>query len=252
MFLKYFKAAVYAPVTKSYMAASFFAIYFLGAVNLFNGIAYTFNGWALVIALLCTFVFCAGIGMNACIDRSPNLVSLIPISRNKSVLYRFFSVLLMYVIIVTAVCLFLLLFSIIIMLFSQIPGCNGEVEPDVSETVEETLYPIGLYGGIFSAAYFVIMYSSAMIAGLFRRRKRRNIFLVCLCAAVLIAFMLMGIPYRASGMSEIGLFRVSPYVNACYEAMKLPWLCITLWCIVAAATLGTAIYMGIKRYKSNY
>lgn len=254
-FYNYFKSVTYAPILRVPVLASVLAAYFVMGSSVFGGIT-SDNGWAFCLAFICSMVFMAGIIMGNYYNRKPDLVSLMPISPARSIVYRFLSVLVMAVLMIVVMVLVFSCIFLIIYLFSLIPGCNEIMREDTVDDIETVTYPVGVYGGIFSFAFFIIMYSGGIIAGLIKRQKLRNIFLLCFCAGILLAEILISLPFMNN--PEYSLYNtfklVSPFLNICYEAMKLPQLCIALCCVVAAAMFGFAVYMAIRenKLKSSY
>ena len=255
-FYNYFKSVTYAPILRVPVLASVLAAYFVMGTTVFGGIT-SDNGWAFSLAFICSMVFMAGIIMGNYYNRKPDLVSLMPISPARSIVYRFLSVLVMAVLMIVVMVLVFSCIFLIICMFSLIPGCNEIMEEAPDDVVDAVVsYPVGVYGGIFSFAFFMIMYSGGIIAGLIKRQKLRNIFLLCFCAGILLGEILMSLPFMNNpDYSLYSSFKlVSPFLNICYEAMALPQLCIALCCVVAAAMFGFAVYLGIRenKLKSSY
>ena len=239
-FFNYFRALNFTPKPKRVQFVAIFAGVLIFYLNFIFAILEAENPIAVVLSFLCSFVFLSGLILSNYFGSSPNLYSLIPISSKKSLLYRFLSVLFMFVLMVVIAVAVFAFITLIAFLFSLIPACNGEAElPDDGLNFPEAVYyPIGLYGGLFFAAYFILMYASGMIIGLCKKRKSRNIYTVCLFVGLFISMM------ATATSSDF----VAPFVNACFEAMALPWLCILYWFILAFAMLGAAIFMGVKYY----
>ena len=234
-FFYYFRTVSRLPQSKSMPVApviSAAVIYFI-SLMLSAG-----NGWVPIIAVAAfgsgTVLFCNRYG-------SPNLEAVFPVSHGKKLLYRFMSVLLMlilFVITLLAVCVLIIL---VVHIF--VPSSLSEVGQDVKNMFTET----GLYGGLFGVAYFIILYSAGMITGFIKRRKVRNIFLICLCVALFLSHFFMGLPYYNSINNPEHTF-VGPFSSACYAAMSLPWLAIAFWFVIAAGITCAAIYLGVKHY----
>lgn len=242
-FLNYFEASLRTPTKRTWNFAdlmTFVFAYVLVGFSFVYGLS-ALNFAALASSFCCSSVFAAALSYSKLTDNSPNLVSVMPIAPRKSLLYKFLSVLVFFVMRLLVIVLFLLAVGLItfaIMLIIEAASGNLGNLSDGGEVAEEvrTVLPMGVYGGIFAAAYFVCMYSAGMIWGFIKNYKIKLVFEVGVLAAVIVAMKLME----------------NPFVMESYGKMSLPWLCATLCCVVAAAALGTAIYMGIKRNKKYY
>lgn len=209
------------------------------------------NGGALAVVAVSAFLLLGGFSTSIYTTKTPNIASMMPLSGKRELLYRFFASMVMAIWIFAVVAAVVILISVITFLFALIPNC-AEDAPEGGEVIEAISFKIGVYGGIFSAAYIVLMYSAGVLSTFFKRRKNRNIFFGLFSAALLVGLLCTALPYNLDPIyKNAGLPVGSPFIGACYEVMGAPWLCVTLWCLVAAGTLGAAVYMGIKRIKEN-
>ena len=224
-FFLYFKSILRAPKPKSAPIVpliSVFVIFFLGAVYSMDSI---------LCSAVASLAFVSGISLFYGCNPSPNLEAAFPINHRKKLAYRFLS------------SLFLLLIMIIVVI--AVLSIGGLIAWDFTEFT--VLFDeLGLYSVLFSLAYSVILYSAGMIASFLKRRKYRNIFLILLCFAVFLAFLIMAITYKNNNDWNSG-YR-SPFAEIYYGQMALPWLFITFWYLVAAGMLAWAIYLGVKHY----
>ncbi len=234
-FLYYFRIVSRLPQSKSIPVVPIISAAFIYFISVFLSGA---NGWAPIIA---ASVFGFGIALFCTCYGSPNLEAVFPVSHGKKLLYRFMSVLLMFVLFIATLFAVSCLIFLIVCIF--VPSTLSEVGSDVKNMFEQT----GLYGGLFSVAYFIILYAAGMITGFLKRRKARNIFLICLCVALFLAYFFMGLPYYNSINNSEHTF-AGPFSSACYAAMALPWLAIVFWFVIAAGITGAAIYLGVKHY----
>ncbi|MDE7439021.1 MAG: hypothetical protein K2N23_00695 [Clostridia bacterium] len=155
---------------------------------------------------------------------SPNLETAFPINHNKKLVYRFLSSLFMFLVAV----------AVIIALIAIVLSISSSVQNFLNSFSE-----MGLYSGLFSFAYIVVMYSSGMIAGFLQRRKHRNIFLILLCVAIFLSSLIMSVYTR--DLDEYSGCRL-PFSEMYYGQIGLPWLFITFWILIAAGMLGWSIY----------
>ncbi len=234
----YYKATVFAPRGKIRQYAPIVAGYFLLILGLQLSGLYNFNnGAAVSCAGTAGVLFLSGAAAGICTNSKPNLIALMPISRKKSLVFRFITVFLIWLTamaVIFAAMLFVGLLTAVIV--SIVEG--GESVLD---------YPMGVYGGLFTAFYFVMLYSASMLSGLIKSRKVCNIFLLCFVILLFGGILLMGIPCKLQTGSL-----AAPFVSACYESMSMPWLFITLWGVAAFALFGVALYLGIKQYSAKY
>ena len=218
--------------------------YFVCGVACYFGIS-AMNFIALGLAFLAGFVYIVGVMCGiGYFNNTPNIVYQMPLSPKKALLYRFLSILILFIALVIFLILFMLVIGLItggiILIIDAInsSGVSGEVAGEVAGDAEEIsmMTPMGVHGGIFAAAYFVFMYGTGMIAGFIKDSKKRMIFVVCQSLAVLGGMALMR----------------NPFIQESYVKMAVPWLCTALCILAAIAALGTAIYMGIKQYNKSY
>ena len=224
-FFLYFKSILRAPRPKSAPLVpiiSVFVIFFLGAVySMDSAICPTVGALA----------FVSGISIFYGCNPSPNLENAFPINHRKKLAYRFLSSL-----------FWLLIMLVIIIAVISLGGLIAWDFTGFTVLFDE----LGLYSVLFSLAYTVIMYSAGMIAGFLKRRKHRNIFLIVLCVAVFLAFLIMVVIYQNS-FDEYSGYR-PPFAEIYYAQMGMPWLFITFWLLIALGMLGWAIYLGVKHY----
>lgn len=237
MLFRYVGALLRAPRLKSTNILMFILCMAVFAVSAYFGVASMHFG-AFAVAFIAGFIFLVSVTTGtAYFNNTPNLVSLFPISPRKSLLYRFLSVLVLFI----ALCLVMLIVFLAVTAVSAavvlLAGITDNDVPDegINEGIAEITH-MGVHGGIFSAVYFVFMYFAGMIAGFIKDGKIRNIFIGCFAAAVLAGMILMR----------------NPFIQESYEKMAVPWLCTALCCVAALASAGTAIYIGIKQYNKPY
>lgn len=247
----YFSGIMCAPrQTKNQQYAPLIAGYFLliGGVQV-SGLYNFSNGVAVMLTGLAGLLFLCGAVVGVCLNNKPNVATLMPISPKKSLVFRYVSPFILCVIVAALILAVMVVSGLTVLAVMAIVdgGLNFE---DSGDEIEEIVYSMGVYGGIFAAAYFVIMYSASMITGFIQSRKIRNWYLVGFMIILFAAILLTGTPYYVDAGTD--RYIASPFINVCYESMRLPWLCITFWCLAAAALLGTAIYLGIKRYFKKY
>lgn len=239
----YVEAVLRAPRQKSMNFITNIGCIFAGAVSVYFGLA-ALNPGAFALSFLAGLVYVMSVTANtAYIDNAPNIASMMPLSPRKSLLFRFLAVLIIYVMTVIIMAAVILIVSgitggIVFLIGLISGGVESGGETDAGEVVEEVeiIKQMGVNGGIFAAAYFVFMYGMGMLVGLIKNLKARYIAAGCLCAAILGGMVLMS----------------NPFIQESYDKMAVPWLCTALCCVAAVAAFGTAIYMGIKRYKTSY
>ncbi len=239
-FFGYFRALGYAPVKKNAQISKGVACYLTFLITFFIA-GISGNLYSLLFAFIASMLFLTCIIAGGCCDNTPNLVQMMPLSHKRKTLYRFLAPFWMFILIAAFLLAVFIVVGTVIAVIAAIAQSAGGAASDGTSEEEEVFYAMGVYGGIFSFLYIVFMYSCGMIAGFIKKNKYRNVFLLSVCGAIVISFVLMSVPRisRGGGLE-------SPFVSACYESMALPWLCITIWGILAAAALGTAIYLGIK------
>ena len=224
-FLLYFKSIFRAPKPKTAPIApliSVFVIFFLGAV-------YSFD--SMFCSAVASLAFVSGISLFYGCNPSPNLEAAFPINHRKKLAYRFLS------------SLFLLLIMIVIII--AVVAFGDLIVWDFSEFAD-FFSEIGLYSLLFTLAYTLILYSAGMITSFLKSRKYRNIFLIVLCVAVFLAFVIMAIVYKNNN-DEFSWYR-PPFVEIYYGQIGLPWLFVLIWFLIAAGMLGWAICLGVKHY----
>ena len=251
----YVNAVIQAPRRKYQLKrADGMAVVFMFIINFIFGLEYAFNGITFLVSFLCTFVFLSGLVIGDSYNRKPNIASLMPLTRKQNIVYRFVSVLILFLYILGIMLLAFLAISIVSYLIFVLPY-GGDMDMNgADEAAEFVGKQIGVYGGLFSICYFILMYSAGVISGFFTRRKHHNIYLLCVCAAIFVSFELMCLPYSKSSSrptSVLGINKASPFINASFEAMKLPQLCIAIWFVLAFASLGAAVYLAIRQYKKS-
>lgn len=226
--------------------APFVSFYILAIIGIANGIM---AGSPVVagVALTACLLFFAGTITGTIRNSAPNLVILAPLSGKRKCVYDFLAVLLFVFIGIMVIAFFIALIAFIIWAVTSVGG--GEADTAVDAFFANGT---GLYGGIFCAAYTVILYSAGMVGGYFKSRKRRNIFFTVFIVCILSGLIFTGLPYLASWV-KISDYPplASPFSSVCYSYMKLPWLCIALWCVIAVAMFVSAVCMGYRYYKSN-
>jgi len=215
-------------------------------VSITSGIG-SMNAVTAAVAIIACLLFFAAAMTGAYRNCTPNLSKLLPISGKRKWLYDnlivFFYT---FIGLIIAVVIIGIIF-LIVWLALTISG-GGE---SVDETEDSPfMYNIGVYGGIFSAAYVVILYSAGLISGYLKSRKQSNIFLAGFVVALVLGLIFTGLPYYFKGIHgpEQPLF-CSPFIQNCYEHMAVPWLCSLLWGLVAAGIFAAAIYSGLKYHK---
>ena len=224
--------------------------YLIAAVGFYFGFMGGNEG-ALAVVAISTFLMFGGFSTSIYTSKTPNIASMMPISCKRELVYRFLAAFVMALFIFAVVAVVFIVISVITFLFALIPTCSGDA-PEGGEVIEAITFKMGAYGGIFSAAYIVLAYSAGVLSTFFKRRRNRNIFFGVFSAALLLGLLCTALPYNLDPIYEsAGLTMGSPFIGACYQVMGAPWLCVTLWCLVAAGTLGAAVYMGIKRIKEN-
>ena len=244
----YFTAIMYAPrQAKNRQLAPIIA----GVIVLIFGVQFagmdTFNyGAAIPLAYVAGLLFLCGAVVSACINCKPNVATLMPLGRKKRLVFTFVSPLILCILILLFVLALIVVGGFIFLSLSTI--FNGPL--DFNYILEEEIrHTMDMYSGIFVAAYFIIMYSGSMLAGFIQSRKRRNWYMVGFLLSLFVGIILTGMTYYQCNPVR---FVASPFVSKCYKDMQFPWLCVTAWCVIAFALLGTAIYFGIKKSKQNY
>ena len=224
-FLLYFKSILRAPRPKSaplIPIISVLVIFFLGAVYSMDNV---------LCSTVASLAFVSGISLFYGCNPSPNLEATFPINHRKKFAYRFLSSLFLLLIMIVCVIAVISIGGLIAWDFSRFTVLFDE---------------LGLYSVLFSLAYTVIMYSAGMIANFLKRRKHRNIFLILLCVAVFLAFLIMAIVYKNNNDWNSG-YR-PPFAEIYYAQMGLPWLFTLFWFLIAFGMLGWAIYLGVRHY----
>lgn len=226
------------------LIAPFVAFYFLMVISLASGIS-SMNFIGAGTAAIACLLFFTGALIGAYRNASPNPAKLMPISGKRRCVYDFLIALYYAFIALTVVALVTGVVALIAWVAVSASGgaeSGGEENPFTLNC--------GVYGGIFSAAYVLIMYSAGMISGFFKRRKQRNIFLAVLVICITLGLLFTGLPHLVNGVKipDYPPFG-SPFSSLCYESMKLPWLCSLLWCLVAVVSFASAVYTGIKYNK---
>ena len=222
-FFNYFFALKRAPRPKSQPVALFIAGYALFFSSFYLG---GVVGWFPFLAAL---AFAAGLTISYMCNSTPNLETVFPVNHKKKLIYRFLSSLLMFLMLTAMVVITILVVLAISFIFASIASGGFEwlhEEEFVTDTnimVNKVFGSMGVYGGLFGLAYFVILYSAGMVTGFIKKRKTRNIFLTCLCAGVALSWLIMCIPYIIKN-SSLSLSGASPFNSACYEAMSAPWV----------------------------
>ncbi len=234
-FFNYFQIVTHMPQRKSVPVAPIISIAVIYCISLFLSGA---NGW---LSMISVFAFGTGITLFCTGFGSPNLEAVFPVSHRKKLLYRFASAL--FLTLLVTVTVFVLVITTVLIVQIFVPSTLQDAVADIRYGFEAT----GLYGGLFSLAYLIMLYSSGMIAGFLKRRKTRNIFLAVLCIALFFSDFFMGLPSYYDILNSEHKF-AGPFSAVCYEAMSLPWLAIVFWFLVAAGMLGWAIYLGVKHY----
>lgn len=247
-FFVYFKAMMYMPRQKNDFVLSFILVYIMLLVNAMTGIL-SGNLIALIIVFLSIVLLMSCFIVGNSVNNRPNLAEMLPLNHKTKLLYRFLSPIwlgiLSILILVAAFVVFGLISSMIGLILSAFSN------PETSEIIEaedqtEKIFgnAMGVYGGIFTAAYVLLIYSAGMIYIFLKRKKHRIIFWFCFMAFMIVSFLLMVLPYshNIDGLGD----SISPFVAKCYEPMAMPWLCVAVWCLIAVAAFGTAVYLGIK------
>lgn len=221
------------------IVAPLISFYIVLFVSLFSGIS-SLNAVGASAAVFACFLFFVGslIGLHR--NASPNLARLIPISGKRKCLYDYFAVLLYTLIGIVCAALVIGIFALIV--WAATSAFGGAEDGGATEEIL-VRYHSGVYSGIFCAAYVIILYSAGMLGGYFKSRKRRNIFYALFIFALILGLFFTMIPYlnNAQASSENSAL-VSPFVEECYAYMKLPWLCVLFWCLIAAAMLFWSVY----------
>ena len=245
-FINYFNAALRSPRHRRLQIFFFFFFYIL----LFNGVIFattlSLNFYTGFLAFIAELAFLAAVVMNGHHLCRPNLVSQMPIGTNKSLAFRFLAALALFVCFVLAIFLFFFACWAITAIFALMVGETPPYDFWIIYDEFDHYSRIGMYGGLFSAGYFVIMYSAGMLSGFFKRRAHRNIFLACFAAALFFILLFYSVPH-----SEV-IASGSPFTEHCFLTMAYPEVAITVWLVIAAAMLGCTVYMGVKRYKTKY
>lgn len=240
-FFDYLDASLRTPMKKSRDFLDFLIwglsyAYFI--VFIYYGIS-SMNVYALIASFLGGSVLPGALVFCIRTENTPNLISIMPLSRRKNILYKFFGALVYFLVIMFFVVALLFVMSLIIFGVTMIiEAASGNISGSEGEVIEEIneMPKMGVHGGIFAAVYFVFSYSAGMITGAIKNRKIRAVFLACVVAAVVIAMIVLKNPFLAES----------------YDKISIPWL-ITALCIIAAiAALSAAVCLWIKKYKINY
>lgn len=232
------------------VVAPFIAFYVLICIGLASGIT-SFSPAGLLVTGFACILFLASSIAGAHRGITPNVSRLMPIGSKRKCVYDFLTVLLYTVIAVVIAFVFLIAVALVVGVITLIADSGAsEIEP-VGEAFK--FAPAGVYGGIFCAAYTVLLYSGGMAGGYFKNRRRRNIFFAVFTAAVTLGSVFTGLPYYLKAVVT-GEHRVfgSPFSADCYAQMQFPWLCILFWCLIAAGMFATAIYMSWNYHKPKY
>lgn len=226
------------------IAATFISFYVLMVLSLTFGAA-SANAIGAVAAMVACMLYFAGSLTGAYRNVNPNLAKLMPLSGKRKCVYDFLLTLFYSLVAIIAVAVLIGIIALIVLTVVQATGGAESGGGD-----NPFLYPVGVYGGIFCAAYIVILYSAGMISGYIKNRRRRNIFLTAFLVAVAAGILLTGLPYILNGVYDPELLRFCPpFIDECYKYMKLPWLCSVAWGLTAAGTFVSAVYMGREYHK---
>ena len=228
-------------------------ILFIG--SLFIGIM-SQNFMALSVCFISAVTW--GVSVGVAMDRNtkPNLSALLPISGRRKCVYDYLVVLyltLLCLLVIAAVILlvFLLVFIIVQIVYS-VSGGNME---DTEEFVQNYA---GIQGGLFAVIYFIIFYSGGILGGYIKNRTYRLAYLFAFIIMLFSGMAFTSLPaYKAlSNVSAAGsevLKVVTPFEEACYSYMQIPWLCIALWGAVAVLLFVLSVYAAWKYHKhKNY
>ena len=247
-FIRYLSAISCRPIQRNAYVANILTFYFLLFFFTF-GTIFSFNLTSTICALIGAILFISSAQLGLMRNIKPNLVSLMPVSYKRRIVYDFLGA-----IAYTLIVLFIIgcIFFIGFIIGRIVSAVSGGVVPDEDDAdiAFKFINNIDVYGGIFCAVYCLITYSAGIISSCFKKRRHRNIFLLCFVIALGLGVALSGIPYVMHLPESAGRLRLAmPFVSDCYKYMAAPWLCTLLWCIVAAGMLGTAIYLSYKYHK---
>ena len=213
-FLNYFKMVLRAPRPKASPIALWIAGYFVFFFGIYAG-----------KEIIASFAFLAGMVMCYYFNSTPNMEAVFPVNHRKKLAYRFLSSLLMYL------CMLVVVFvvGVVVFLITAVFVSISEGGFDwINKTpVEGDIFGgFNVYGLLFGFAYLIIMYSAGMITGFFKKRKTRNVWLACLCIAVVLAFVLMSLPYcfaRQSGVLRGNVLALVEYGYMVINRVRRAW-----------------------------
>ena len=229
------------------LVAPFISFYLIAIISIASGLM-SGSPVGSVVALTASLLFLAGCITGTIRNSAPNLVSLMPLSGKRRCVYDFLAVLWFTFIGIIFIALFIALIAFIAWVVTAVGG--GEVDEEVKAFFSNE---IGLYGGIFCAAYTVILYSAGMIGGYLKAGRRRNGFFAAVIVAILLGLFFTGLSYMNNSEVSTGVSSIcAPFVNKCYAYMQFPWLCVLFWCLIAAGMFATAIYMSWNYHKPKY
>lgn len=247
-FYNYLTGVSYKPTQKSRFVANILTFYFLLFFYTF-GTVFTLSISSAICAFIGAILFIAGAQLGLFRNIKPNLATLMPISYKRRIVYDFLGAIVCTVIAILLFCLVVLFGVILGIIIAAISGDVSANEED-AEIAVTIFRSVGAYGGVFCAVYCLITYSAGLLSSYFRRRKNRNIFLLCFVIAMGLGTTFSGLPYAMHSPEATGRFKTMlPFVDECYRYMSAPWLCTLLWCLVAAGMLAAAIYMSYRYHK---
>ncbi len=234
--------------------------FFLISYQLFSGSLFVGIMSQNFLALSVCFISAVTWGVSVCVamdrNKKPNLSALLPISGKRKCVYDYFVVLyltlLCLVVIAAVILLVILLVFIIVQIVNSVSGGNME---DAEEFVENYA---GIHGGLYALIYFIIFYSGGILGGYIKSKKYRLVYLLAFIVLLFSGIAFTSLPaYKAlSNVSAVDpdvLKIVTPFEEACYSYMQIPWLCIALWGVVAVSLFILSVYAAWKYHKpDNY
>lgn len=239
-FTVYYKSIMLTP--KSYSrdfqveaVIFWFLIIISGSVACIGGVATGIIAAALGGLL---FYFSLLIGLQS--ECSPGVTKLLPMGYKRKLVYRYCSALLYALLVIVLFVVIIFIIGLIVFLCVTITS-GGVVAEEAEEESEEVLRMMGVYGGIFGAAYILLMYSAGMLAGYIAQRRVRNVFLAVFFAALICGMLLTSVP---SGF-------IGPLANDCFTAMSLPYLAVTVWAVLAVGMFCASVYIGYRHEKPD-
>ena len=255
---RYFRAARTSPVWRRQQPIVYVMLYFFAALLVIYTFATSPCYVSMLMVIFSLITFASALIIGEYLRNAPSLATLMPLSERKKLIYRFTSSL--YMLLRIILCIAVGFLTIIILgsiIFAISDAVKGGIASDSSDESNPLTVLMGTYGGIFAAAFVIICFSAGIISGYFKKSKNRNMFIFCFLIAVILSFIFTGLPYLLAHRHTMAATHaittkiVSPFIEACYADMSVPWLCSLLWCLAAAGSLSAAIIIGIKKMKSS-